>query len=228
MRQRALFIAAVLASASAQANEYGHYEVKKFINMSTAADGQASVTLRLPLFNHVLDDLGAHAGAYPPRFDTLEDRHRAEADVTLIANILDPMAGNFAHNPPMLFRLGLLHTIGHNLDLPGSDAKAVAAFKALLALTPDDPRANFRYGMFLAGTTKLADAVPYLEKAKSLGVVAADYPLGVAYAALGNKALALEHLQSYSQRVPGDENATKMIDALRQGNVDVQHASERN
>lgn len=219
----AMTSATALATALVHAKEYGHYDIKSIVSPSKAPDGQQSVTFNLRLLNQVLEDLGAHAGTYPPSFDSNDDRHRAESDVMGIANLLDPMASSFARSPDMLLRLGLLHTIGHNLDLSESDSKANAAFKALLALSPDDPRGNLRYGMFLAGTTKVAEAVPYLEKAKSLGILVADYPLGIAYVALGDKTKALENLQSYSQRVPSDENAIKMIEALREGNVEMKH-----
>jgi hypothetical protein len=79
--------------------------------------------------------------------------------------------------------------------------------------------------MFLATTTKIADAIPYLEKAKSLGVLAAEYPLGLAYSATGDRGKALENLENYSKRVPGDENVIKMIDAIRRGNIEIKHGN---
>lgn len=224
--RRVLFsVALVLVAVLAQAKEYGHYDIRGIFSLSEAADGQHSVTFNVPSLDQILGDVGAHAENYPPHFDSIDDRQRAERDVSGIASLMDPMAGNFSHSPELLLRLGYLHTLGHNLDLAGSDKKAVAAFTALLTLSPDDRRGNFRYGMFLAGTTKVADAIPYLEKAKSLGVLAADFPLGMAYTALGDKAKALENLESYSKRVPGDENAVKMIDAIRRGNVEIKHVS---
>jgi hypothetical protein len=225
MRQVLFSVALALVAVLGQAKEYGHYDIRSIFSISEAADGQHSVTFNLPSLDHILDDVGAHAGTYPPHFDSIDDRQRAEHDVTGIASLLDPLADKFSRNTELLLRLGYLHTLGHNLDLAGSDKKAIAAFTALLALSPDDRRGNLRYGMFLAGTTKVADAIPYLEKAKSLGVLAADYPLGMAYIGLGNNAKALENLESYSRRVPGDENAVKIIDAIRRGNVEIKHVN---
>lgn len=125
----------------------------------------------------------------------------------------------------MLLRLGYLHTLGHNLDIADSDKKAVDAFTALLVLSPDDRRGNFRYGMFLATTTKVADAIPYLEKAKTLGVVVADYPLGMAYVAVGDRAKALENLETYSKRVPSDGNVVKIIDAVHKGSIEIKNGN---
>jgi len=225
MRRLLFSIALVLFAVLAQAKEYGHYDIRSIFSLTEAPGGQHSVTFNLPALDQILDDVGSHAQSYPPHFDSLEDRQRAEHDISGIAKLLDPLAGNFSGNSELLLRLGYLHTLGHNLDIPGSDKKAVDAFTALLALSPDDRRGNLRYGMFLATTTKVADAIPYLEKAKSLGVLAADYPLGMAYAATGDRGKALENLESYSKRVPSDENVIKMIDAIRRGNIEIKHGN---
>jgi hypothetical protein len=121
----------------------------------------------------------------------------------------------------MLLRLAVLHGFGHNLDIPGSSEKAEALFTKLLGITPDDPQANFRFGVFYAVTAKRANAVPYLEKAKALGVPNADYWLGVTYASLGENAKAIENLTSYTNRVPTDINAAKILDAVRNGKVEI-------
>jgi Tfp pilus assembly protein PilF len=117
-------------------------------------------------------------------------------------------------------RLALLHAFGHNLEIPDSSQKAVAAFTTLLNLTPDDPMANYRYGVFLASTTKAGEGIPYLEKAKSLGVVNADYWLGLSYQFAGDKAKAVENLENYVKRVPSDANAARMLDAIRNDKVE--------
>jgi Tfp pilus assembly protein PilF len=93
-------------------------------------------------------------------------------------------------------------------------------FTTLLKLTPDDPLANYRYGVFLASTAKPGDGIPYLEKAKSLGVVNADYWLGLSYQAAGDKAKAVENLENYVKRVPSDGNAVRMLDAVRNDRVE--------
>jgi tetratricopeptide (TPR) repeat protein len=225
MRRVVCSVALCLVAVLAQAKEYGRYDISSILSVSEAPGGQHSVRFNLPLLDQILDDIGSHAEGYPPHFDSVDDRQRAEHDVSVIASLLDPLAGGFSRNTELLLRMGYLHTLGHNLDLAGSAQKAVEAFTALLALAPDDRRGNFRYGMFLATTTKVADAIPYLEKAKSLGVVAAEYPLGMAYTAVGERAKALENLESYSKRVPGDGNVVKVIDAVRKGNIEIKNGN---
>ena len=225
MRRLIFSIGVALFAVLAHAKEYGHYDIRSIFSLTEAPGGQHSMTFNLPALDQILGDVGSHAELYPPHFDSGEDRQRAEQDVSEIAKLLDPLAGNFSANSEMLLRLGYLHTLGHNLDIAGSDKKAVDAFTALLARFPDVRRGNLRYGMFLATTTKVADAIPYLEKAKSLGVLAAEYTLGMAYAATGDRGKALDNLESYSKRVPGDENVVKIIDAIRTGNVEIKHGS---
>jgi hypothetical protein len=53
-----------------------------------------------------------------------------------------------------------------------------------------------------------------LEKARSLGVVNADYWLGWSYVAVGEKTKAIANLDSYTKRVPSDQNAVRILDAV--------------
>ena len=62
-----------------------------------------------------------------------------------------------------LLLLGILHATAFNLDIPDSFQKASEAFNKLLSRTPDDPQANYRYGSFLAATTRKGEGIPYLE-----------------------------------------------------------------
>jgi len=195
--------------------EYGHYDIKQVISVAPGASGKPSVTVNIIYLSRIVDDLGRHAAVYPPHFESAEDRQRAERDVVAISALLDPISDKFSHNPVLLMRLALLHAFGHNLDVPGSAPKAVAAFTSLLNLAPDDPQANYRYGVFLASSTKSGEAIPLLEKAKSLGVADTDYWLGWSYAVAGNKAKAVENLESYTKRMPGDQNAAAILDAVR-------------
>ena len=204
----------------ALAHAYGRYDINKVVAVTEAAQGKPSATINLAYLSLILDDLSRHAATYPPQFESADDRQRAQHDVSAISSVLDPLTENFSHNPELLMRLALLHAFGHNLDIPDSSQKAVAAFTTLLNLTPNDPMANYRYGVFLASTTKAGEGIPYLEKAKSLGAVNADYWLGLSYQFAGDKAKAVENLESYVKRVPSDANAARMLDAIRNDKVE--------
>ncbi len=208
-------------SSAVLAAEYGHYDPKTVVSLSETTPGKPSVTINVPYFVEILNDLGSHAGSWPVKFDSIDDRHRAEHDVASLSAQLDIVADNF-RDESMLLRLALLHTVGHNLDIPGAGEKAVAVFDKVLERWPNDPQANYQYGVFLAGTAKnRRDAIPLLEKAKSLGVVEADYMLGVTYVSLGDKDKAVANLKSYTARVPGDENAARILDAVINGKVEI-------
>jgi tetratricopeptide (TPR) repeat protein len=195
-------------------HEYGYYQLGKLVSVGSDP-AKHSVSINIAPLSQILDDLGRHAGSYPPHFEFADDRQRAEKDLRAISDLLDPLTDNFSKNPPMLLRLAILHAIGVNLDVPDSYPKAVAAFDKLLDLIPNDPQANYRYGSFLAATTKDGRAIPYLEKARSLDVEGADYWLGFSYAVAGNKTKAIESLERYTKRVPTDEKAIAILDAIR-------------
>jgi tetratricopeptide (TPR) repeat protein len=209
-----LFSSVVLAA------EYGHYDPNTVVSLSQAIPGKPSVTVNVPYFVQILNDLGSHASTWPVKFDSLDDKRRAENDVVTLSAELDTIADNF-RDESMLLRLALLHAVGHNLDIPGSGEKAVAVFNKVLEKWPNDPQANYRYGVFLASTAKNRDAIPLLEKAKALGMVDADYPLGLTYMAVGDKDKAVANLRSYTARVPGDTNATRTLDAVMNGKVEI-------
>jgi hypothetical protein len=66
---------------------------------------------------------------------------------------------------------------------------------------------------------KRGKACHFWKKAKNLGVVNADYWLGLSYVSVGEKAKAIENLENYTKRVPGDQNAARILDAVRHDNV---------
>jgi hypothetical protein len=198
----------------ALAQSYGHYDIGKGATLAEPVPGKHTASINLQYLSQVIDDLGRHAAMYPPHFEFPEDRQRAESDVTAISALIDPLSQNFSNSAPLQLRLGLLHAIGFNLDIPGSYEKAGAAFSTLMKLTPNDPQANYQYGAFLAATTRKGDGIPFLEKAKALGVLNADYWLGMSYAVLGEKAKAVENLETYTKGVPSDQNAARILDAV--------------
>lgn len=219
MPRAVIAILLLLCCAIAQAREYGHYDIKSLVTVEKSTLGKPSAKIDNVYFDQMLDDLGSHAYQWPVNFDSTDDRHRAEHDVVSFSTALDPLADNFAGSPRMLLRLAMLHAMGHNLDIAGSSDKAVAIFTKLLQVAPNDPRANLEFGAFYAKTTKVAEGIPFLEKAKALGAANADYWLGVSYMTQGEKAKALENLESYAKRVPTDANVERMIDAVRNDKV---------
>ena len=201
--------------------EYGHYRLDQLLSVTQTSPGKPSVSVNIAYFSQILDDLERHAGSYPAHFEFTDDRQRAEHDVLGISKMLDPLIESLASSPPLLLRLAVLHSVGHNLDVPDSAAKAVTAFNKLLSVAPQDPQANYRYGAFLAATTRKGEGIAYLEKAQSLGVSEADYWLGLSYQLIGNRERAVADLEAYTRHFPSDARAAALLDAIRNGKVQV-------
>jgi TonB family protein len=203
---------------------YGSYEPKRILTVTETSSGK-TYGIDTKYLDQILNDLGGHAKNYPPHFDTDQDKLRAVQDIKMLSGMLDILINGPSPNLEILWRAGFLNSMGHNLDIAGSAEKASTIFKNLLAMFPSDPRGNYMYGTFLAGIGKPKDALPYLEKALSVGVTDAAYTLGMTHLSLGNKESALVNLEAYKQRNPNDINVNKLVDAIRNGKVEIKRNS---
>ena len=160
----------VLATSSVSAREYGNYDPKRLLMVSETPAGK-KYGFDGAYCDQMLNDLSAHAKNYPPQFDTPQDKQRAAQDAKALSGMLDILINVPTPNPELLVRAAHANSIGHNLDIPGAAEKANLIFLKLLAAAPSDPRGNYMYGTFLAGVGKPKEALPYLEKALSVGIV---------------------------------------------------------
>jgi len=218
-----LAILVLLVAASASAKEYGHHDLKRLLTVADTPSGK-KYGFDGAYLDQILNDLAAHARNYPPQFDTPQDRQRAIRDVQTLSKMLDTLIEVPAPSPDLLVRAGRLNSIGHNLDIAGAAGKADAIFQRLLAISPSDPGGNFGYGTFLAGTGKPKEAIPYLEKALAAGVVDAAYAMGMTWLTLGDKERALKGLEDYKRRRPADRNVDPLIDAIRNGKMEIRRS----
>ena len=219
VRSVALIACVTCLAAPTYSREYGQYDAAKIVSISQSASGQPSATVDFSRLDRILDDLSAHAESYSPQFDSPDDARRAQTDVRVLGGQLDVLVQGPTPNVQILMRAAVLNSIAHNMDIPGTGERAMAEFTALMKMVPESANANYLFGKFLLNTGQAAAAVPVLEKAKTLGAINTDYTLGLAYLLLGQKERALENLEQYAKRVPGDPNAAKIIDAARNGNV---------
>lgn len=219
MHKFLLVILVALVVPSASAREYGNYDPKRLLTVAETPSGK-KYGFDGAYLDQMLNDLSAHAKNYPPQFDTPQDQQRATQDVKALSGMLDILINVPTPNPELLARAGYLNSIGHNLNIPGAAEKANSIFLRLLSAAPSDPRGNYMYGTFLASAGKPKEALPYLEKALSAGVVDATYAIGMTYLTLGDKERALKNLESYKRRKPSDGNVDKLIDAIRNGKIE--------
>jgi predicted Zn-dependent protease len=220
MRKGLVTVAFLLVFSIASAREYEHYDLKRLTTVSETPSGK-KYGFDGAYLDQMLNGLSAHAKNYPPQFDTPQDKQRATQDVRALSGMLDVLINVPAPNPELLVRAGYLNSLGHNLDIAGSAEKASSIFQRLLAAVPSDPRGNYMYGTFLAGVGKPKEALPYLGKALAVGVSDAAYAIGMVYVALGDKQQALKNLENYKRRNPNEKNVEKLIDAIRNGKIDL-------
>ncbi|MGL5630809.1 MAG: tetratricopeptide repeat protein [Azovibrio sp.] len=223
MRKYLLALCCLLSVSLAYAKEYGSYDLKRLVMVSETPAGKKQ-GIDLAYLDRILSDLAVHARNYPPRFDTPQDQERAIQDVKKLSGMLDILIDVPKPNAQMLFRAGFLNSMGHNLDIPGSAKKTSVIFQKLLADEPSNPKANYSYGAFLAGAGKPKEALPYLEKALALGVKEADFSIGLVRLGLGDKEGALKNLEAYKLNVPDDKNVDQIIEAIRNGKIEVKTA----
>ena len=62
------------AAVIAPAKEYGNYDMKRVATVEQSAPDGPTVSFHAVYLDQVLQDLGSHAGIYPPTFDRLKDR----------------------------------------------------------------------------------------------------------------------------------------------------------
>ena len=165
----------------------------------------------------ILSDIAPHAQDFPPRFASVAERKRVEADLRDVLTKLDAAVAKHPDDAELLFRVGYANAMGHNLDFEGCAFKYFKAFDHLLELKPDDKRANFYYGAFLAGTAaRQKDSIKYLEKAIALGVTDAHYTLAFVYLSQSDKEKALFHIKEYARLNPDDESAKQKVAFIEQ------------
>jgi tetratricopeptide (TPR) repeat protein len=216
MKAAALLAAALLAAGSALAQPYGRHDPQKVLVPGDASRGKPA-RLDLVALDAILSDLSLHARNFPPRFDSAEDRRRAERDTAVLLEILETVVPDPQLEADILLRTAFLHNIGHHFRFAGAAAKAEARYRRVLAIAPDHPRATLFYGAFLADAGRFRESVPYLERAERQGSVDAVWALGIAWLRLGDRSRALGYLEAYRRRVPGDANAAALIEAVRAG-----------
>lgn len=206
-------LSVLLPSALPAEDSFGFHERK---TCPSVVEVQPERTSFADYLDRRLNYLYRRTHDYPPRFDTPQERQRAVTEVTMFSGMLDALNALPAVKAQYLWRAGLLYRIGHNLDIPGAADKADAVYRKLLAMAPRDPGCNYMYGDFLVGSNRAEEALPYLERALSIGGMAdAAYSLGIAYVLLGDKDKALESMETYKSLKP-EADVDKVIELIRE------------
>jgi tetratricopeptide (TPR) repeat protein len=191
------------------------------MGLQLTIETSADATISLSQIDESLAAIAPHARGYPPAFESDDQSKEIKRKFRDLLSLLDTVITKYPDDDELLFRVAFANGMGHNLDFPGCAQKAIKAYDQLLALKPDNRRANFYYGAFLSGTTLFAKSVPYLRRAIELGEQDAHFTLAFVYLKQNNSAQALSEFKAYLVVAPENETAKKMVSNLESGKSDL-------
>jgi tetratricopeptide (TPR) repeat protein len=187
------------------------------VSLSQNADGTIEYSIDNEVMGKVYARIAVHSKYYPPEFEGNAQEVEIRAELKNLLNTLDVINKYDTSNLVLLGWVGMLHSLGYNLDLPGSGEKATIAFTELLKLDPDNPEGNYRYGLFLSQTSNgQAESIGYLSSALDLGVKEAKFDLGRTHMQLGNNDLSIQYLKEYAIEEP-ESPAGQMVKEYQEG-----------
>lgn len=202
------------------ASAYAEYDLSQVLPKGAS---KTDAGLDLVFLDQVLNDLSTHALYYPPIFANEDEQARAVADVRLLIKVMQPITKRKVIPSSALLRLGLLHLLAWNLEIPNSQPLALKYLQAFLRGTPNDGYANYLLGVYYAGTAKQQqESILPLNRAILSGYPQAYYTLALVYYSLGDKARTLENLRLYASHFPNDTDTASLIQAIDNGSLRVE------
>jgi tetratricopeptide (TPR) repeat protein len=196
------------------------YPVSDITSSHETADKKTSPVINYDVLSSHLNEIGVHAGHYPPNFSNDDERKEVEERLNSVIAATEKLLDE-SKEERLVFYSAMLNMMGHNLDIPKTGQRADSYF---LYLTNKYPKAEYFYthGAFLGSTVAMKHrAKPLLEKALSLGNDNALYALGAIYLMEGNKKKALGYYQSFYTKNPNNDNVRIIIDAIEHGTINV-------
>ena len=188
---------------------------------SSSPAGTHEVSMRRSEVDKILQEIEPHAREYPVRFASAQQRRSMQDQLVGLLVFLDGYAKENLNDSDLLLRDAVANGFGHNMGCPYCGEKAIAAYERLMQLTPESPEVNWRYGGFLAQTKQHERAIPYLQKAASLGVVDAHYTAAMVFISSNDQTHAMEEMKAYVKAVPKDMQAKKLLADMENGNLHV-------
>ena len=219
--KKALFTALLAAlSAIAQAKPYPQHDMNQLVQPKS---------INMALANQVFNDLSEHAIAYPTRFDNATDQQRASAEAAQLAKLFRLMVETQVVTPKDAQYTGFLRQVAqtnamaHNLDVPNAAAAADKYYQAWIARLngKEKAQAQGEFGLFLVYSNRIDRGIATLQQALKNGDPLANRALGIAYLMKGNTAKAKQYLQAHLKNNPQDKQAATLLDAVKNGKVEV-------
>jgi tetratricopeptide (TPR) repeat protein len=185
----------------------------------TPPPGTHEVRLSRSEIDKTLLELEPHAREFPVHFASAEERADMQVKLVQLLKFLDAGVKEYPEDPDILLRDAVGNGFGHNMGCPDCGEKAIAAYDRLLKLQPDSAEANWRYGAFLAQTSKREQSIAYLQKAASLGVSDAHYTAAMVFLGLNDQGHAKLELREYLKANPKDQQARELLSDIEHGNI---------
>lgn len=219
-----LIVCFIFFNMTAYATPYGHYDFDKILKKDKAST-DSNYNLDIKQLDVMLKDLVNHALAYPPKFDSAEDKERATMDAFKLIGILNIYIENDP-NPRylVLSRAAMANHIGYTLDIPDTGKRATELYEKLLTIRPENREISYFYGLFLLSSNKCHKSINYFDKAIKGGNVLAQFAEGLAYISCGDKENALRALNAYKKKQPGDKRTDLLIKAIEEGRLALKSA----
>lgn len=201
------------------------YSVEDVLS-STEINNRKVYGIKVEVLDYFINKIGAHAANYPPSFKDKEEREAIELDLKKLVLIMKVAAEKPQNNNiELLIRYGVLLSMAHNLDFPGSGKEAPIIFEKALALDENNAKGNYFYGQFLYSSAQVEKSMPYLKRAINAGEKNAKWTLAIAY--LSKKETwpqAIKYFEEYAQDFPNTasaEQALKMAKVIKSGKLEL-------
>ena len=155
-------IALLLACPLTCIAEEWDYNLRDAMIEKVDETGNKRYSVDVQIIDYHINRISIHAKEYPPRFQSKEEQEEIIFKLNQLLRLLEIISENQQSNPAFLERAAFSYSMGHNVNLEGAAQKSKFYYEKLLEITPENPVANYQYGMFLSGTRKYHfDGIPY-------------------------------------------------------------------
>lgn len=155
--------------------------VNRIATVVINANQSGSTRLDVSLIDDFIDDVAPNARHYPPNFPNRTTEFITSENIKYLSDWLEPYANANDASLDVILRVAKINGMARNLNI-GTDytQRANKYMAKAIALAPDNPEANFLYGMMISEGGGFIEGQKYLQKAASLGYLEAEQSLAQA------------------------------------------------